>query len=75
MWRTRRKQPYTAEGIKRLRCIRCAQPARFQWQVCADGNNFRPLCLACDVALNLMVLKWAGDPDASRKVAAYQQAK
>ena len=57
-----RTKPYTAEGIRRLRCIRCGAQARTQWQVCADGNQYRPLCLDCDFELNEMVMAWMGLP-------------
>lgn len=67
-----RTEPYTALGIKRLRCVRCDARAVHQWQVCADGNVYRPLCLDCDIELNRLVLTWAGDPSASEKVAAYE---
>jgi hypothetical protein len=68
-----RREPYTAVGIKRLRCVRCGAPAVHQWQVCADGNNFRPMCLDCDIALNRLVLKWANDPQAEAKMSRYEQ--
>lgn len=67
-----RREPYTAIGIRRLRCVRCGGQAVHQWQVCADGNNRRPLCLDCDIALNKLVLEWARDPRAHEKVARYE---
>lgn len=67
-----RRRPYTERGIRRLPCFRCGEPARFQWSICADGNRQRPLCAGCDVELNAMVLRWAGDPDAEAKIAAYR---
>ena len=70
-----RKQPYTDIGIRRLPCARCGKPARFQWQICSDGNLYRPLCTQCDIALNALVLRWIGDPDADAKIAAYRQTK
>ncbi len=57
-----RHKPYTEMGIKRLPCVRCGAPARTQWQVCADGNQYRPICEDCDVALNQMVMEWVGLP-------------
>lgn len=66
-----RRVPYTAAGIRRLKCVRCSAQAVHQWQVCADGNVFRPLCLPCDVALNKLVLEWANDPNAKQKVERY----
>lgn len=61
-WSIIRKKPYTAIGVRRLRCIRCSAPAVFQWTICSDGNNYRPLCMSCDVALNKLVLEWMGHP-------------
>lgn len=63
-WQIIRKLPYTAIGILRKKCIRCGNPAHVQWQICSDGNNYRPLCLDCDIDLNAMVLKWAKHPHA-----------
>lgn len=68
-----RRQPYTAIGIERLPCFRCGAPAFHQWQICADGRLFRPLCLACDIALNRLVLEWMGDPAAKEKADAYEE--
>jgi len=72
-WKQRRKGPYTEAGIRQLFCIRCSNRAVHQWNVCADGNNFRPLCLDCDIALNVMVLQWMGDPEWKEKSNAYAQ--
>lgn len=68
-------RPYTEIGIRRVACIRCAAPARFQWGACADGNRWRPLCTACDVALNLLVLEWMGNPNAASLVLEYAAGK
>lgn len=69
-----RKTPYTERGIRRLPCFRCGEPACHQWQVCADGNVYRPICLKCDVALNRLVLRWMGFRDWKRKIAKYSAA-
>jgi hypothetical protein len=66
-----RRKPYTAIGIRRLKCFRCGARAEFQWQVCADGNQYRPLCRDCDVGLNALVLRWMRHPEAERLTAAY----
>jgi hypothetical protein len=34
-----------------------------QWQICADGNTYRPVCHKCDLDLNELVLRWAGFPE------------
>ncbi len=70
-----RRQPYTTAGIRRLPCCRCGRPADSQWQVCADGRLFRPICDPCDIELNAMVLRWMGDPDAEAKIARYVHQK
>ena len=57
-----RKKPYTEIGIRRLKCCRCTNPARTQWQICSDGNQFRPLCLPCDFLLNAQVMAFMGLP-------------
>ncbi len=67
-----RVRPYTDRGVARLPCARCGAKSRFQWNACADGNLWRPLCLECDIAINLLVLTWIGDPDAESKVASYR---
>ena len=57
-----RRTPYTERGIRRIPCARCGAPSSTQWQVCADGNQYRGLCIDCDVALNALVLGWMGLP-------------
>ncbi len=70
-----RKEPYTETGIRRLPCVRCGAKARFQWNACADGNLWRPLCGPCDVDLTELVLRGRGDPAAEQKVADYAKIK
>ncbi len=67
-----RKQPYTERGIKRVPCARCGGKATHQWQICSDGNRWRPLCVPCDVALNAVVLKFMGDANRKKKLAQYR---
>lgn len=74
-WKTNRRKPYTTIGIKRMKCIRCAAPAVFQWSICSDNNRYRPLCTACDVGLNRMVLRWMRHPDAKAAGDAYEASK
>ena len=58
----RREKPYTEIGIKRLTCHRkgCDNKATRQWQICSDGNTYRPICDECDIALNKLVLEFMG---------------
>jgi len=74
-WAIERKRPYTKIGIRRLGCIRCGKPADCQWQICADGNNYRPLCSQCDVKINAMVLRWMKHPHAELIARIYLQKK
>lgn len=67
-----RSKPYTDAGIRRVLCVRCGDPAHAQWQVCADNSFYRVLCMACDLALNELVLKWANDPNWEMKIARYR---
>jgi transcription elongation factor Elf1 len=69
---SRRTKPYTAIGVRRLRCVRCGAQAVHQWQVCADDNTYRPICLDCDIALNRLALEFVGDPDIDEKMARYE---
>lgn len=66
-----RRRPYTASGISRVPCSRCGKPSVHQWNICADGNQFRGCCDECDIELNRMVLLFMRIPDAHRKLAAY----
>jgi hypothetical protein len=68
-----RKRPYTQIGIRRLKCSRCGAPAETQWQICADGNQYRPLCIECDIALNETVLRFMGFPDVEEKMTVYRR--
>lgn len=58
------ERPYTQAEVEAADCFRCGCPASHQWQVCADGNTYRPLCFACDVELNRRTLEWMGHPEA-----------
>lgn len=74
-WDTERREPYTEIGIRRMKCARCGAPARFQWQICSDRGNFRPVCLDCDIALNRAVLAFMRHPQAKQLGDDYEQAK
>lgn len=72
-WAKRRKNPYSKTGLKRLKCVRCGKPASVQWQICSDGNNYRPLCDECDIDLNRLVLEWANHPAAIDLIEKYKR--
>ena len=66
-----RLKPYTEIGIRRLLCFRCKKQAHTQWQICADGNQWRPICFMCDIDLNRLVLEFMRDKDVEMKMAIY----
>jgi len=67
-----RTKPYTAIGIKRKKCIRCGKQAATQWQICSDGNQYRPICIECDIALNKTVLEFCKIPNADKLIEDYE---
>lgn len=67
-----RRKPYTEIGISRLPCFRCGEKAHHQWQICADGNLYRPVCLDCDIALNKLVLRWMRFKNWRLKIKDYE---
>lgn len=74
-WQIRRIKKYTDRGIQRLKCIRCGAKAMFQWQICSDGNNYRPICSECDIKLNRVVLKFMRHPHAEQLSDEYRELK
>ena len=68
-----RKKPYTVIGIKRLKCIRCGAKAHFQWQICADHNQYRPICKQCDIELNELVLEFMGFENRKEMMEEYKK--
>lgn len=69
-----RRRPYSAIGIARMKCIRgCGRRARYQWQICSDGNVYRPVCRECDVELNEMVMRWAFGDAREVDLMAYRE--
>jgi hypothetical protein len=75
LWAKKRKEPFTEEGIKRMKCIRCGDAAKFQWQICSDGNNFRPICGFCDIELNNTVLNFMKHPNRIELIKKYAESK
>jgi len=71
-WTVKRQTPYTVSGIRRKECIRCGEQATVQWQICADGNNYRPVCDTCDKLLNRLVIKFMRHPDAKQIIQEYE---
>lgn len=67
----RRYRAYPQAELEKMKCFRCGKKAKFQWNACADGNVWRPLCAACDVALNVIVVSWLYPKDWVTKIKAY----
>jgi len=53
--------------------LRCGAPSVEQWQICADGNQYRGICLQCDIALNRLVLRFMRFKDWRAKLTAYRR--
>lgn len=70
-----RAKPYSLAGIRRCRCRRCGKAASAQWSICANGNRQVPICTACDIALNRMVLTWLGADRVDDRMAIYERRK
>jgi hypothetical protein len=68
-----RRKPYTLIGIRRKPCSRCGRPSVAQWQACANGRRFVPLCTLCDVKLNQVILDFMRLPGRSRLMLAYKR--
>ncbi len=64
-------KPYTARQIVKLACVCCGQPAKYQWNCCADGNVWRPICPECDILMNEIMLSLVRDPDRYQKMLDY----
>jgi hypothetical protein len=53
------------------KCIRCGKPGKEVFDVCADENQPRVVCPACDIALNALVLDFMLIPDRAVKMVHY----
>jgi len=71
-WEIKRKSGYSQSGIKKKKCIRCGNPADAQWQICSDGNNYRPICNDCDIELNRTVLVFMRHPNVDGLMRKYK---
>ena len=67
-----RRDPYTEVGIRRMPCFRCGRPAVHQWQLCANGNRYLPICTECDIRLNRLVLQFMKHPFRRKLMEKYR---
>ena len=72
-WGDSKPEPFFQEEIGDEKCVRCGAPATFQWQICSDGNNYRPICTPCDIGLNKAALEYVKHPRAAELIEAYEQ--
>jgi len=70
-----RMKPYTYIGIRRKKCARCGAQATEQWQICALGRQYVPICRECDIVLNSVVLDFMHWPGMVGIMKKYQQEK
>ena len=68
-----RRKPYTRLDLWGVKCVRCGQPSRQQWQLCALDNRYLAVCNECDVELNRMVLSFLHFDDANELIAKYTE--
>jgi hypothetical protein len=68
-----RKKPYTVAEMRLKSCCACGGQAVHQWQCCANGNRWLPLCLPCDVALNEVALAFLRIPRRAALLSAYRR--
>lgn len=73
-----RSKPYTVGGIGRVKCSHChVRPASAQWSLKACAAKGRkawwPLCEACDIELNAIVLRYVDHPLAESLLTAYRE--
>ena len=69
----KRTKPYSGIGIRRIPCSRCGAASAHQWQVCADGNQYRGICLECDIDLNRIVLEFFKIPNRGELMNEYER--
>ncbi len=67
----RRGKPYPDSKLYKLDCYVCGEKAKFQWNACADGNVWRPLCAKHDVLINKAVLQVLYPKDWEVKLKEY----
>ncbi len=70
-----RFKPYSAIGVNRVPCARCARPSHAQWNVCADKINgrtqYRGLCLQCDIGMNELAMRFVFGGTREADIASY----
>jgi len=53
------------------KCFRCGSKGEFTWNICADNNKDKWVCLRCDIELNKLVLRFMGFKNWKDKIKKY----
>jgi NAD-dependent SIR2 family protein deacetylase len=68
--------PYTRRSIKRAQCVRCGERASDAFTICAAGTHRQlPVCKECDIAINAMIVRFLGFPDAEQMIETYARKR
>lgn len=67
-----RKEPYTERGISRIPCVRCGEPSKYQWSICANRGRNLGVCPKCDIELNRIFLDFANFANKQELLDAYK---
>ena len=68
-----RREPYTKEGIKKVKCFRCGAEASRQICLHSDEDVYRPTCAECDVKLHSLALRFMGFKNWKEKIKRYKK--
>ena len=69
-----RRTPCTQDIIHRSKCFKCkTRSAKEQFNICALGGRFVPICPSCDVELNALVLEWLDVPEQDERMKIYRE--
>lgn len=66
-----KKQPYTDDEIKHVKCCRCGGIPAAQWNCCANDGRWLPICAPCDVELNAYLLNFFNIPEKKKLLNKY----
>lgn len=69
------RTPYTEVGIKRVPCIKCGKPSKYQWSICSNNNRSLAICTDCDIELNRIFLDFANFSNKDELLQAYAESK
>ena len=53
-----KSEPIPLDQLWDIPCVHCGANSQCQWVVCANGPDFIPMCIDCDIALNHLILSF-----------------